>query len=328
MHDRHGRRSWPAMLFVAALAWAGSAPAGEPFPARQPVRLIVVFAPGGGADAIARTINGKLGEALKQTVIVENRPGAGGALATDLVAKAPSDGYTVLFSTSSHSINQALYPHLPFDTARDLRGVTLIARAPQVLVVHPSVPASTVQEWLALGKRDPAYAVYGSGGVGSPGHLAGALFTSLAHVQFRHIPYKGAGPALADTMANQVPALFATMSGALPHIRAGKLKALAVTSAQRAPGLPDVPTIAEAGFPGYEADTWFGTFVPRATPDAVVETLHQATLKALRDPALKSQLDLHAAQVVGDPPKVLDAVVAREIRSLTALVREHRIRPE
>src|SRR6186713_2979196 len=311
----------PRLLLLCAALLALPA-AAQDFPSRQPVKLIVTFAPGGGADTIARTVNTKMGEALGQVVIVENKAGAGGAIATDFVAKSAPDGYNVLFTVSSHSINQALMPTLPFDTERDLRGVTLIGSLPQVLAVHPSVPANNLQEWIALGKKEPRYLQYASGGVGSPGHFAGALLQSLGKLKLVHVPYRGAGPAMADVIGNQVPAVLGTLSGILPHIKAGKLKAIAITSSKRSPLLPDVPTIAESGFPGYESDTWVGIFVPRATPDAVVGKLHAATLAALKDPAVAARMESQAGFIIGGSPSELDGLVSREIRQFTQVVRE------
>ena len=208
-----------AQLGMAVCVAGTSIVAAQDFPAKQPVRLIVTFAPGGGADTIARTLNTKIGEALGQTVIVENKAGAGGTIATDFVAKSPPDGYTVLFTVSSHSINQALMPSLPFNTERDLRGVTLIGALPQVLAVHPSVPGNTLREWIALGRKDPRYLQYATGGIGSPGHFAGALLQSVGKLSLSHVPYRGAGPAMADVMGNQVPAVLGTLSGIIPHVK-------------------------------------------------------------------------------------------------------------
>jgi tripartite-type tricarboxylate transporter receptor subunit TctC len=322
------RHAWTTALCTAALAaFCSAATAQQDYPARQPVRLIVTFAPGGGSDTIARSLNARLGQALGQTVIVENKAGAGGTIATDYVAKSPADGYTVLFAVSSHSINQALYPSLPFNTERDLRGVTLIGALPQVIAVHPSVPAGNLAQWLELVRRDAQYRQYASGGIGSPGHLAGGLLQSMAKLPLEHVPYRGAGPAISDVVGNQVPAMIGTLSAALPHIRSGKLKAIAVTSAERSPLLPDVGTIAES-VPGYESDTWIGTFVPRATPDAVVRKLHAATVAALQDPATKTRMESQAGRIAGAPPEALDALVAREIRQFTQVVREQNIHPE
>ncbi len=316
-------RRFAPLFFCAALA----AHAQE-YPTRQPVKLIVTFAPGGGSDTIARTLNAKMGEALGQVVVVENKAGAGGAIATDFIAKSTPDGYSVLFTVSSHSINQALVPGLPFDTERDLRGVTLIGALPQVLAVHPSVPANNLQEWIALGRRDERSLQYATGGIGSPGHFAGALLQSMAKLQLVHVPYRGAGPAMADVMGGQVPAVLGTLSGILPHIRSGRLKAIAVTSKQRSPLIPDVATIAESGFPGYESDTWIGTFVPRATPNDVVNKLHQATLAALKDPAVAARMESQAGIIIGGSPAELDALVAREVQQFTRVVREQGLKPE
>ena len=313
---------------VALSLGLGIAVHAQDFPAKQPVKLIVTFAPGGGSDTIARTVNTRMGEALGQVVIVENKAGAGGAIATDFVAKSPPDGYNVLFTVSSHSINQALMPTLPFDTERDLRGVTLIGALPQVLAVNPSLPANNLQEWIALGKKDPKALQYATGGIGSPGHFAGALLQSVGKLELTHVPYRGAGPAMADVMGGQVPAVLGTLSGILPHIKSGKLKAIAVTSRERSSLIPDVPTIAESGFPGYESDTWIGTFVPRATPDAVVNKLHQATLAALKDPAVAARMASQAGLIIGGSPADLDALVAREIQQFKRVVREQGLKPE
>ena len=313
-------------LVVAAAPFAVQA---QPFPTKGPIRLIVGFAPGGGTDAIARALNTRLGEVLKQSVVVENRAGAGGAIAADHVAKSAPDGYTVSFTLNNHSINQALYAKLPFDTERDLRGVTLIGALPQAFAAHPSAPASTIQEFLQQAKgSDARLRTYASGGIGSPGHFAAAYLESLAGVEFVHVPYRGAGPAMADVLGNQVPYILSTLTGLLPHIKAGKLKAIAVTSKERTPVLPNVPTIAESGFPGYDMDTWIGTFVPRATPDAVVKILHEATLEALRSPAVRERIESQAGRVSTGGPAELDAIVASDIRQLSKIVKERNIEPE
>ena len=316
------------VLGVAITTCAAFTAVAQDFPRKQPVRLIVTFAPGGGSDTIARSLNTKLGEVLGQAVIVENKAGAGGSIATEYVAKAPPDGYTVLFTVSSHSINQALMPFLPFNTERDLRGVTLIGALPQVLAVHHSVPANSLQEWIALGKKDPRFLQYATGGIGSPGHFAGALLQSMGKVSLVHVPYRGAGPAMADVMGNQVPAVLGTLSGILPHVRTGKLKVIAVTSKQRSPLIPDVPTIAESGFPGYESDTWIGTFVPRATPTEIVNRLHESTMAALNDPAVRARMESQAGQIIGGSPAELDVLVSDEIRQFTTVVREQGLKPE
>lgn len=315
------------VLLALVIGYAGLALSQE-FPSKQPVRLIVTFSAGGGSDAVARALNTKLGEVLGQSVLVENKPGAGGAIATDYVAKSAPDGYTVLFTVSSHSINQALMTNLPFNTERDLRGVALIANLAQVLVVNPQVPARNLQEWFALGQKDPLYQQYASGGVGSPGHFAGGLLQSMSNNQLAHIPYKGSGAAMSDIIGNQVPAMISTLSGTIGHIKNGKLKAIAITSSQRSPLLPDVPTIAESGVQNYESDTWVGMFVPKATPEAVVQKLYKATVVALEDPAIKAKIEGLSGRIIAGAPATLDALVSKEIKDFTKVVREQKIKPE
>ena len=321
-----------AVLRVAALsAMLGTALTGaaQEFPSKGPIRLIVGFAPGGGTDAIARALNTRMGEVLKQSVVVENRSGAGGTLAAEHAAKSAPDGYTVLFTLNNHSINQALYPKLAYDTERDLRGVTLVGSMPQAFAAHPSATANTLQQFLALGpKNDPKQRVYASGGVGSPGHFAAAYLESLAGVEFTHIPYRGAGPAIADVIGGQVPYILSTLTGLLPHIKAGKLKAIALTSAERYTLLPNIPTIAESGFPGYDMDSWMGTFVPRATPPAVMKVLHEATLDALKWPAVRERVEAQAGRLTPGTGEALDKIVAQDIRTYSKIVRDRGIKAE
>ncbi len=315
-------------LMAGALAAATGTLAQE-FPSKAPIRLIVGFAPGGGTDAIARALNTRMGEVLKQSVVVENRSGAGGTLAADHVAKSPPDGYTVLFTLNNHSINQALYPKLSYDTERDLRGVTLVGSLPQAIAAHPSASANTLQQFLQLGaKDDPKQRVYASGGVGSPGHFAAAYLESLAGVGFTHIPYRGAGPAISDVIGGQVPYILSTLTGLLPHIKAGKLKAIALTSAEPSTLLPNVPTIAESGFPGYDMDSWMGTFVPRATPPAVMRVLHEATLEAMKQPAVRERVEAQAGRLTPGSGEALDAIVGADIKRYTQIVRDRGIKAE
>ncbi len=316
-------------LLAGAVVAAPFAVHAQAYPTKGPIRLVVGFAPGGGTDAIARALNTRLGEILNQSVVVENRAGAGGAISTEHVAKSAADGYTVSFTLNNHSINQALYAKLPFDTERDLRGVTLIGALPQAFAAHPSAPASTLQEFLQQARGgDQRLRNYASGGIGSPGHFAMAYLESLSGVDFVHVPYKGAGPAMTDVLGNQVPYILSTLTGLLPHIRSGKLKAIAVTSKVRAPVLPNVPTIAESGFRGYDMDTWIGTFVPRATPDAVVKVLHEATLEALKSPAVRERIEAQAGRVATGSPTELDTLVAADIKQLSKIVKDRNIRPE
>ena len=312
-------------LAVLAAPLAGA----QDYPAKGPIRLIVGFAPGGGTDAIARTLNTRMGEILKQSVLVENRASAGGIVATEAVAKSAPDGYTVSFNVNTHAINQALYPKLPYDTDRDLRGVTLIGSLGQTLAAHPNAEANTLQQFLKL---EPAEAnkkrLMANGGVGSPGHLAAAYLESLAGVKFTHVPYRGAGPGIIDVVGGQVPYILSTTAGLMPHIRSGKLKPIAVTSPERSPLMPSVPTIAESGFPGYDMDTWIGMFVPRATPAAVVKLLHEATLEALKSPQVRERVESQAGRIIGGSPEQLDALVAEDIKRYTKIVRDFGIKAE
>ena len=315
---------------LAALAVvAGSLATAQEYPCKGPIRLIVGFAPGGGTDAIARTLNTRMGEILKQSVLVENRAGAGGIVATEAVAKSAADGYTVSFNVNTHAINQALYPKLPYDTERDLRGVTLIGSLGQTLAAHPGAEANTLQQFLKLEAADASKKrLMANGGVGSPGHLAAAYLESLAGVKFTHVPYRGAGPGIIDVVGGQVPYILSTTAGLMPHIRSGKLKAIAVTSPERSPLMPNVPTIAESGFPGYDMDTWIGMFVPRATPTAVVKQLHEATLAALKSPQVRERVESQAGRIIGGSPEQLDALVAEDIKRYTRLVRDFGIKAE
>ena len=315
-------------LAAAAVLATSAAPAQE-YPAKGPIRLVVGFATGGGTDAIARSLNVRLGEILKQSVVVENRPSSGGILGTEAVAKSAPDGYTVSFNVNTHAINQALYPKLPYDTERDLRGVTLIGSLGQMLAAHPNAEANALQQFLKLEAPDMnRKRLMANGGVGSPGHLAAAYLESLAGVKFTHVPYRGAGPGIIDVVGGQVPYILSTSAGLLPHVRSGKLKPIAVTSPERSPLMPNVPTIAESGFPGYDMDTWIGTFMPRATPNAVVKLLHEATLEALKSPLVRERIESQAGRIIGGSPEQLDALVAEDIRRYTKIVRDFGIKAE
>jgi tripartite-type tricarboxylate transporter receptor subunit TctC len=316
-------------LLATFLLGAAACGHAQEYPAKGPVRLVLGFAPGGGTDAVARAMAPRLSEILRQSVLVENKAGAGGTLATAEVARAAPDGYTVSFTVNSHAINQALFPKLPFDTEKDLRGVTLIGSLPQMIAAHPNATASTLQQFLQLGpKNDPTLRVYASGGIGSPGHFAAAYLESLAGVEFTHIPYRGAGPAIADVIGGQVPYILSTLPGLMPHIRAAKLKAIAITSPERSALLPNVPTVAEGGFPGYDMDTWIGTFVPRATPAAVTKVLHEATLETLNTPSVRERIEAQSVRIIGGPAETLDRIVAEDIRRYSKIVRERNIKAE
>lgn len=316
-------------FLLATVAGAASQPAlAQDYPAKGPIKMVVGFAPGGGADAIARSLNVPLSEKLKQHVIVDNRPGAGSSLAAGMVAKSPGDGYTIIFETNSHAINQALYPKLPFDTERDFKAVTLVGSLPQVLAANPAAPANTLKEFLQQAKTGNSRARYAHGGVGSPGHFAGANLESMAGVELEHVAYKGAGPAITDVIGGHVPYIISTLAGLLPHIKAGKLKAIAITSPVRSPLLPNVPTIAESGFPGYDMDTWLGIFVPSSTPDSIVKTLHEATMEALKNPEVRARIEAQGGRIIGGDGAELAALVKKDIATYTKLVKERGIKAE
>jgi tripartite-type tricarboxylate transporter receptor subunit TctC len=280
----------------------------------RPIRLVVPFPPGGGSDITGRTIAQKLGEALGQQIIVDNRGGAGGNIGTDIVAKAAPDGYTICMALSGpFSINGSLMGKLPFDPLKDFALITLAGATPNLLVAHPSVPAQSVKELIALAKASPGKLNFASSGVGTPAQLAGELFNTMAGVKLVHVPYKGAAPALTDLLAGQVQLMFSTMPPALPQVKAGKLKALAVTSAKRSLTTPELPTIAEAALPGFEAITWYGMAAPAGTPAAIVKKLNAEVVKLLHLPEVKERLLATGTEASGTSPEEFAAYIKSEI---------------
>jgi tripartite-type tricarboxylate transporter receptor subunit TctC len=295
----------------------------------KPVRLIVPAAPGGGADFLARIVGTRLQEQTGQSFVIDNRAGASGTIAADLTAKSAPDGYTMLLGQStSIAIAPHLYPKLPYDTLRDLKPVTLVAEVPNMLVVHPSVQANSVREFIALAKAKPGSLNYGSAGNGAPSHLAGAMFNGAAGVDLVHVPYKGAGPALNDLVSGQIQVMFAPMVAAMPQVKSGKLRALAVTSAKRSPAVPDVPTLAESGLPGFAIVSWFGFFVPAATPQAVVDKLHQETVKALKHPDTVERFAKEGAEPEGNTPAEFAAYVQQESARYAKVVKDNNIKAD
>ncbi len=279
----------------------------------KPIKFIVPYPPGGGTDVIARIVQEPLAKELGQQVIIDNRGGAGGSIGSALAAQSPSDGYTVLFTLSSHTINPAFYPRLPFDTEKDFSPVVTIASLPQILVANPSFPAKNVKEVIEMAKAKPGSISYASVGNGSPGHLAGAMMATDAGVDMVHIPYRGGGPAITDVMAGQVPLLWVSIPAAAQFVKSGKLKALAVSTVKRSAVFPDVPTMAESGFKDFEVDSWYAMFVPANTPKPIIERLNKAALKVLAQPEVKEKLLSQGAEAVGDSPSQLSAVVKKEI---------------
>ncbi len=283
------------LLAIVLLVLAAAVPA-QNFPNR-PLRLVVPFSAGGAADVPARILTQKLSEALGQQVIVDNKPGAGSTIGAEAVAKAPPDGYNLLMISNTHFVSAALYKKLSYDSVADFAAVTQVTTAPNVIVVHPSLPVKNVKELIALAKAKPGKIDYASSGNGSTQHLTGALFTKMAGIDMMHIPYRGSGPATADLLSGQVTVGFPGIAGMLPQIRAGKLRALAVTGSRRSPELPDVPTVAEAGVKGYDVTAWFGVAAPKGAPREVITRLHTELLKIVKTPDVQKQL-LNAGQEV------------------------------
>jgi len=322
------RRLRLALLLAAAFALLAPPPAlAQDYPNR-PIRFIVPYPPGVGTDVVARIMNEALAVELGQSIIIDNRGGAAGNVGTDLAAKSPADGYNILFTLSSHTINPRLYDKLPFDVERDFVPISLAAMIPQILVVHPSVPANNVKELIALAKANPGKLNYASVGTGSPGHIAGELFKIKTGVDIVHIPYKGGGPAVVDTIGGQVQLLFVSMPAAWQHVKAGKLKAIAVTSARRSVAAPEVPTIAESGLPDYVVDSWYGALAPAKTPSAAVARLNAAFVKVLENPQVKERLLAQGAEAASSTPAEFDRLIKDELAKWDVVIKTAKIRPD
>ena len=307
---------------LVAAASIASSVCAQNYPNR-PIRFVVPFSPGGAADVPGRILTQKLTDALGHQVVVDNRPGAGSTIGADQVAKAPPDGYTLLTISNTHFVSAALYKKLPYDSVADFAPVTQVTSAPNVIVVHPSLPAKTVRELIALAKAKPGKIDYASSGNGSTQHLTGALFTKMAGIEMTHIPYRGSGPATADLLSGQVTVGFPGIAGMLPQIKAGKLRALAVTSAKRSPELPDTPTVAEAGIKGYDVTAWFGVAGPKGMPRDVVLKLHAELLRILKNPEVQKLL-LNAGQEVAwqETPEQFGEMLKTEAAKWARMVKE------
>jgi tripartite-type tricarboxylate transporter receptor subunit TctC len=306
-------------VLIAGLAQAQSWPT-------KPIKLIVPYPPGGGTDVIARIVQEPLAKELGQQVIIDNRGGAGGSIGSALAAQSPSDGYTILFTLSSHTINPAIYTKLPFDTEKDFSSVVTVASLPQILVANPNFPAKTVKEVIEMAKAKPGSISYASVGNGSPGHLAGAMMATDAGVDMTHIPYRGGGPAVTDVMAGQVPLLWVSIPAAAQFVKAGKLRALAVSTVKRSAVFPEVPTMVESGFKGFEVDSWYAMFVPAKTPQAIIDRINKAAVNVLSQPDVKERLLGQGAEAVGDTPAQLSGVVKKEIAKWKQVVKSANIK--
>ena len=294
----------------------------------KPIKFVVPYPPGGGTDVIARIVQEPMSQALGQQIIIDNRGGAGGSIGTDAVAKSPADGYSVLFTLSSHTINPAIYPKLAFNTEKDFLPVSLVASLPQILVANPDFPAKTVKEAIELARLKPDTIAFASVGNGSPGHLAGAMMATAANVKMTHIPYRGGGPAVTDVMAGQVPLLWVSIPAATQYIKAGKLRALAVSTTKRSVIFPDVPTMAESGFKDFEVDSWYAMFVPAGTPKPIIDTLYNAVVKVLAQPSTKEKLIAQGAEAVGSTPAQLGVIVKTELAKWAKVAKESGIKAE
>jgi len=304
--------SW---LLLAATAFAADYPA-------RPIHLIVPFAPGGGNDTIARLVGDKLGAELGQPVVIDNRPGAGGVVGAEAAARAAPDGYTLfLGGVGSHAINPNLHAHLSYDPIKDFAPITLVASAPLILVVHPSVPAHDVRELVALAKAKPGSLNYASNGNGSSSHLAAVMFSSMTGVDMVHVPYKGLSPALTDLLSGQVQLMFSSVVAILPHVKAGKLRALAVSGKDRLSLMPELPTIAESGVPGYQSSSWYGILAPAGTPPDIVSRLNAALVKVVGQRDVREALAKEGADAVGNSPEAFGAFIQAEKQRLGEVIR-------
>ena len=312
------------MLALAALN-AASQPAAYP---NKPVRLIVGAPPGGGNDIMARLIAQKLSEGLGQQVVVENRPGAGATIATDLVAKSAPDGYTLFMTPSAHALSPSIYRKLPFDPVKDFAAIGQMAAVPLVVIVNMSLPAASLRELIALARARPGSLNFGSGGSGAAQHLATEFLKSLAGIEMVHVPYKGSGQAIPDLIGGQIQLMIEPLPSALPHIRGGKVRALAVTTRQRSASLPDVPTAEEAGLSGFEVMAWYGLLAPAGTPAAVVSRLNAEMNKALAQPAMRDSLAAQGAIPVSGPPQQFMDLIVAEIAKWRPIIQKAGIRAD
>lgn len=315
------RNSGWVITAATSLLLGGVLPAGAQGYPSKPVRVIVPYAPGGATDLIARLIGTKLTERLGQTIIVENRPGGGGVIGADLAARAPADGHTVLLAVPAE---MAILPHLqkmPYRVERDFATVSLAALTPLIFVVHPTLPVKAVKDVIALAKSRPGQLTYASAGTGGVQHLSGELLKITAKIDILHVPYKGAGPVMPDLLGGHVAMFFSGMPPAMPHVRAGKLRALAVTTAKRSPTVPDVPTMQESGMPGFDISNWFAYFVPRGTPPDTIAKLNGEINRALKLPDVREKLASVGAEVVGTTPQELEKFVQSESDKFAKLIK-------
>jgi tripartite-type tricarboxylate transporter receptor subunit TctC len=308
-------------LFAACFIVGAPLAFSQSYPSK-PVRMVVGFPPGGSTDIMARLISPRLGETFKQQFVIDNRPGANSNIGAELAARAPADGYTLLVVSASFSTNVSLYPKMGYDPLRDFAGITRIAAVHNVLLVHPSLPVKMVKEFIALAKARPGQIVFASSGSGSTSHLAAELLkTSVGGLDTIHVPYKGVAPALVDLLSGQVHALVSTMPSATPHVKSGRVRALAVASAQRAPALPQVPTFDESGFRGFEASAWNAVLAPAGTPDEIIRRLNSAIVSIVRTPDISEKLAGQGAEPIGDSAEQFNRYLQAEVAKWAKVVK-------
>jgi tripartite-type tricarboxylate transporter receptor subunit TctC len=309
------------------LIFSGSAIAQSEYPSR-PVRIVVPSPPGGGTDIVARVLAQHFAKSFGQQFFVENKPGAGNMIGIEAVARSAPDGYTLLMTASTLALNSVLFKKVPYDPVRDFAPITLTATAPNVLLVHPSVPAQSLAEFIALAKAKPGALSYGTPGIGTSPHLSMELLKSMAGIDLQHVPYKGTAAAVTDVIGGQIAATFANALTAKPQVDAGRVRALAITGPRRIEALPGVPPVAEAGVPGYEAMQWYGLLAPAGTPAAIVERLNAEALKALRSPEMKERLAADGAEPLGGSPAEFAALIRKELEKWTRVARAAGIEPQ
>ncbi|MBX3650963.1 MAG: tripartite tricarboxylate transporter substrate binding protein [Burkholderiales bacterium] len=320
------RLRWQHQLVATITLLSAGMALAQPYPSK-PVRIVVPFAPGGGTDVIARYLAAGLTESVKRQFIVENRAGANAIIGTEVVARSPADGYTLLFVSSPHMVNPSMYAKLPFDTLRDFAPVSMIASSPYFLVTHPSLPVRNVKELIALAKKQPDQILYGSGGSGSSAHLTAELFNQMAGVKLREVPFKGAGPALIGTLTGEISLVFGNALTVKPYIENGRLRALGIASAQRSKSAPDLPTIAEAGVPGFRSDAVLGMLAPARTPRTIIDTLNAESHKVMR---LQSSVDTMrnmAVDIALSTPEEFGSLIESEMQRWGKVVRALNLKP-
>lgn len=314
------RLSLGSLICAAALCAAPLTVTAQPFP-EKPIRVLVPYPPGGAVDIVARTLTQQMAKDWTAQFVIENRPGAGGVIATEIVAKSPPDGYTLIVVATGHAINPYLYKTLPYDTFKDFTAITEIGDAPNILLVKTSLPVKTIGDLIALARKEPGQLAYGTAGNGTSPHLAGELLKYMAKINIVPVPYKGGAPALADLVAGQIPMTFNNIPESIGQIRAGTVRAVAVTTATRSPVLPDVPTVAEEGVPGYDTGVWWGVIGPAGLPKPVVTKLHDEFVAALHTPAVTQHLEQLGATPIGSTPEEFDTVIKTEAAKWAPIIK-------